>query len=242
VYFRSLKLQLQTYDYVNVKGTNFGQRKLNVSILLLLLLHCECNYVFFYITLMVETKLGHGHPIPILHGKFLARLVDVQPLGVLRRHTDVGEDDHLVGTAVRHPQESAQPAIESLLDVRDVVHPAAVLQTQLPHSRVEAQSKGAQQNGQGIGHEQQRGHEDLVQVRPLLAIIVEHVVPGESSNVEGVHRRDDGDERQAEQRDEQDVEAGATAASAAQVAALLGIAGHCMGIQLLQLLATDVDL
>jgi len=112
----------------------------------------------------------------------------------------------------------------------------------LPHSRVEAQSKGAQQDGQGIGHEQQRCHQDLVQVRPLLAIIVEHVVPGERSNVEGVHRRDDGDERQAEQRDEQDVEAGATAAGAAQVAALLGIAGHRMGIQLLQLLATDVDL
>jgi len=181
-------------------------------------------------------------PISHLHTDVLARLVDVQPLGVLRRHTDIGEDNHLVGTAVGHPQESTKPAVESLLDVRDVVHPAAVLQTQLPHSRVEAQSKGAQQNGKGIGHEQQRCHQDLVQVRPLLAIIVEHVVPGERANVEGVHRRDDGDERQAKQRDEQNVEAGATAAGAAQVAALLGIAGHCMGIQLLQLLAADVDL
>lgn len=166
----------------------------------------------------------------------------MQPLGILRRNTNVGQDDDLVGTAVGHAKESAQPAVESLLDIRDVVHPTAVLQTQLPQSRVDAQSEGAQHDGQRIDHEQQRRHQDLVQVRPLLAVIVEHIVPGERSNVEGVYRRNDGHKRQAKERDEQDVEAGATAAGAAQIATLLCVAGHRMGVQLLQLLATDVYL
>lgn len=81
-----------------------------------------------------------------------------------------------------------------------------------------------------------------MQIRLLLAVIVEHVVPGQGANVERIYRRDDRNKGQAQQRDEKYMKPDATAAGAAETATLLRVRGHGMCVELLQFLATDVYL
>lgn len=81
-----------------------------------------------------------------------------------------------------------------------------------------------------------------MQIRLLLAVIVEHVVPGEGANVERIYRGDDRHKGQAQQRDEKYMKSDGTTAGAAEIMTLLRVRGHGMCIELFQFLATDVYL
>jgi len=138
-----------------------------------------------------------------------------------------GEDDHLVGGAVRDRQLVAEPTKESFLRICQLFPPVCPVPRDLTETPVDPEPDGDGNDPYGIEQEDAGRHKYSVATGSLLIVIDEDVVPSDGPHVESIKSAEYPEERDENQRGEEDVktpiEATQTARAALQIRLLLNL-------------------
>lgn len=108
------------------------------------------------------------------------------------------QDDHLVRRAIGNRELVAKPSVETLLRIRQLFSPIGPVPRDLTQTPIDAEPKRDWKNPKWIEKKYTWRHEYRVTARPLLIVVDEHIVPGESADVEGVECAEEPEERNAD--------------------------------------------